>query len=1000
VDKAKRDLPTDLLEDPTVTEFDISEIPIMSVNISGDFSLEKLKDYADALKDRIEEMREITRVDMVGALDKEVQVNVDKYKMTAASLTFRDIENAIAGENLTISAGNVDIGGMTRSISIRGDFTNVEQIKNIVVASQSGAILYLKDVAEVKMSFAEQESFSRLDGKNVISLNVIKRAGENLIDASDKIKLIVDEMKANDFPPNLEVSITGDQSRSTRVTLHDLINTIIIGFILVTIILMFFMGATNAIFVALSVPLSMAIAFMILPSIGFTLNMIVLFAFLLGLGIVVDDAIVVIENTHRIHHDEEPDIKKAAKKAAAEVFLPVLAGTATTLAPFFPLAFWTGVIGKFMHYMPVTLIITLTASLVVAYIINPVFAVQFMKRENEKPTAQQNRKSLITTTAIFAVLALIFYGAGSKGLGNFTVTMYLLVLLYRFFLARAVRVFQTRIWPSFQNNYARFLSFALDRPWTMMAGMVGLFILSFVITAARSPKVILFPSADPNFIYVYLTMPVGTDVNVTDSLTNIVQDKVYEVIGRDNPLVESVIANVALGASEDQFDRSATSNKGKVGIAFVEFAQRKGQSTAIYKEKIREAVKGLIPGGEIVVDQEQAGPPTGKPISIEIRGEDFNDLIKASTAVKRYLDSLAIPGVEELRSDLVVSKPEINIQIDRDRANREGISTAQIGGEFRTAILGREASKFRDGNDEIPINVRLQKDQRENINAVENLNITFRDMNMGGVLRSVPMAALAEVKYGNTYGGIRRKNQERIVTISSNVLGDYNPNEVVAKVQAAMMSFQSPVKEGITIGYGGEQEEMQDAMAFLGRSLLISMLIIFLILTTQFNSFGKTIIILSEVLFSIIGVLLGLAIFNMDFSVIMMGIGIVALAGIVVRNGILLVEFTDLLRSEGKPVREAIIEAGRIRMTPVLLTATATILGLIPLAVGFNIDFETLFTHGDPKIFFGGDSVAFWGPLSWTIVFGLGFATFLTLVILPVMYLLGWRMRNWVAGKF
>lgn len=999
VDKAKRDLPTDLLEDPTVTEFDISEIPIMSVNISGDFSLEKLKDYADALQDRIEEMREITRVDIVGALDKEVQVNVDKYKMTAAKLTFRDIENAIAGENLTISAGNVDIGGMTRSISIRGDFTNVEQIKNIVVSSQSGAMLYLKDVAEVKMGFAEQESFSRLDGKNVISLNVIKRAGENLINASDKIKVIVDEMKANDFPPNLEVSITGDQSRSTRVTLHDLINTIVIGFILVTIILMFFMGATNAIFVALSVPLSMAIAFMVLPSIDFTLNMIVLFAFLLGLGIVVDDAIVVIENTHRIHHDEEPDITKAAKKAAAEVFLPVLAGTATTLAPFFPLAFWSGVIGKFMHYMPVTLIITLTASLVVAYIINPVFAVQFMQRENEKPTAQQNRKSLITTTAIFAVLALIFYGSGSKGLGNFTVVMYLLVLLYRFFLAKAVRVFQTRIWPSIQNAYARFLSFALDRPWTMMAGMVGLFILSFVITAARSPKVILFPSADPNFIYVYLTMPVGTDVDVTDSLTNIVQNKVYEVIGHDNPLVESVIANVALGASEDQFDRSATSNKGKVGIAFVEFAQRKGQSTAVYKEKIREAVKGLIPGGEIVVDQEQGGPPTGKPISVEIRGENFDDLIKASTAVKRYLDSLAIPGVEELRSDLVVSKPEISIQIDRERANREGISTAQIGSEFRTAVLGKEASKFRDGNDDIPINVRLQKDQRENINAVENLNITFRDMNMGGVLRSVPMAALAEVKYGNTYGGIRRKNQERLVTISSNVLGDYNPNEVVGKVQTAMANFKSPVKEGITVGFGGEQEDMQESMAFLGRSLLISMLIIFLILTTQFNSFGKTIIILSEVFFSIIGVLLGLAIFNMDFSVIMMGIGIVALAGIVVRNGILLVEFTDLLRSEGKPVREAIIEAGRIRMTPVLLTATATILGLVPLAVGFNIDFETLFTHGDPKIFFGGDSVAFWGPLSWTIVFGLGFATFLTLVILPVMYLLGWRIRNWVAKK-
>lgn len=998
VDKAKRDLPTDLPADPTVTEFDISEIPIMNVNISGDYSLAKLKDYADHLKDHIEEMKEITRVDLVGALEEEVQVNVDKYKLAAASLSFRDIENAIASENMTISAGNVDVSGMTRSVSIRGDFKDVEQLKNIVVGSQSGAMVYLKDIAEVKMGFEDQESFSRLNGKNVISLNVIKRSGENLINASDKIKAIVDKMKASDFPPNLEVVITGDQSRNTRVTLHDLINTIVIGFILVTIILMFFMGATNAIFVALSVPLSMAIAFMVLPGIGFTLNMIVLFAFLLGLGIVVDDAIVVIENTHRIYQDEEHHIIPAAKKAASEVFLPVLAGTATTLAPFFPLAFWSGVIGKFMHYMPVTLIITLTASLVVAYIINPVFAVWFMKKEGED-AAQVDRKKVRRRTiagwALFGLATLSFYLNGSIGMGNFCLTLIALVLLYNFVLEKAVDWFQTKAWPAVQSLYARFLGFALNRPWTMMAGMVGLFILSFVVTASRSPKVIFFPQSDPNFIYVYLTMPVGTDVNITDSLTRVVENKVYDVVGRENPLVESVITNVALGASEDQFDRSATSNKGKVGIAFVEFAKRNGISTAQYKDKIREGVKGLIPGGEITVDQEQGGPPTGKPISIEVRGERFEDLIQASTAVKRYLDSLAIPGVEELRSDLIVSKPEINIQIDRERANREGISTAQIGSEFRTAILGKEASKFRDGNDEIPINIRLQKDQRENINAVQNLSITFRDMNMGGVLRSVPMSALADIKYSNTYGGIRRKNQERLVTISSNVLSEYNPNEVVAKVQAAMTSFKNPVSQGVTIGFGGEQEEQQEAGAFLGRSLMIAMMIILLILITQFNSIGKTIIILTEVIFSVVGVLLGLAIFNMDFSIVMMGIGIVALAGIVVRNGILLVEFTDLLRSEGKPVREAIIEAGRIRMTPVLLTATATILGLVPLAVGFNIDFESLFAHGDPKIFFGGDSVAFWGPLSWTIVFGLGFATFLTLVILPVMYMLGWRIKNW-----
>lgn len=1002
VDKAARDLPTDLLDDPTITEFDISEIPIMNINIAGDFDLDRLKEYADKVQDRVEELREITRVDEIGALEKEVQINVDKYKLSAASLTFRDIENALAFENATISAGNVDIGGMTRSVSIRGDFKNIEQIKNLVIASQSGAFLYLKDIADVKMSHEKQESFSRLNTRNVISLNVIKRSGENLIEASDKIKVIVDDMKKNEFPQNLEVSITGDQSRATRVTLHDLINTIVIGFILVTIILMFFMGLTDALFVALSVPLSMCIAFMILPSLGYTLNIIVLFAFLLALGIVVDDAIVVIENTHRIYHDEPNlTIKQAAKKATGEVFLPVLSGTATTLAPFFPLVFWGGIFGKFMHYLPVTVIITLTASLVVAYIINPLFAVWFMGdpvREGKVLNPAKSKRRRIFGISLLVLTTLGFYMSGNAGVGNFIIVCILFSVLYKYVLSKVVKRFQKKGWPYIQNKYAGFLTWALRHPWSVLTGMVILLFASCGITLTRQSNIVLFPKADPNFIFVYLTMPVGTDVNVTDSLTRIMEKKVIEVLGQDNPIVESVITNVALGASEDQFDRAATSNKGKVGVAFVEYSKRNGVRSKDYMDKIRKATKGLIAGAEIVVDQEQGGPPSPKPISIEVRGDDFDKLYATSRMVKHYLDSLAIPGVEELRSDLIVSKPEINVKIDRDRANREGISTLQIGSEFRTAILGKEATKYRDGEDEIPVVIRLQEDQRENINAVENLNVTFRDMN-SGKLRSIPIAALADIKFSNTFGGIRRKDQERLVTISSNITAEYQPKQtqVIDAVKSAIA--QLPKQDGVIVGFEGADAEMIDAFNFLGRSLVISIFIILIILVTQFNSIGKTLIIMTEVIFSIIGVLLGLAIFKMDFVVIMMGVGIVALAGIVVRNGILLVEFTDKLRAEGHEVVTAIIEAGRIRMTPVLLTATAAILGLIPLAVGFNIDFGSLLTHGDPKIYFGGDSVAFWGPLSWSIIFGLSFATFITLIILPAMYLVGWKTKKWWGEK-
>jgi multidrug efflux pump subunit AcrB len=748
----------------------------------------------------------------------------------------------------------------------------------------------------------------------------------------------------------------------------------------------------------------MCIAFVLLPGIGFTLNMIVLFAFLLALGIVVDDAIVVMENTHRIYHNEPKlTIIQAAKKAAGEVFLPVLSGTATTLAPFIPLVFWGGIFGKFMHYLPVTVIITLTASLVVAYVINPLFAVWFMGdpvREGKalSPVKQKRRK--IFGYSLLLLTTISFYMSGSIGMGNFVVTCVLFGVLYRFGISKVVKWFQQKGWPAIQNKYAGFLSWALRHPLALLTGMTFLLFASCGITLSRQSNIVLFPKAEPNFIFVYLTLPVGTDVNVTDSLTKVMENKVIETLGPDNPIVESIITNVALGASEDQFDRSATSNKGKVGVAFVEFSKRNGISTRDYMDKIRKATKGLIPGAEIVVDQEQGGPPTPKPISVEIIGDDFTQLNTVSKAVKRYLDSLAIPGVEELRSDLIVSKPEISIQIDRDRANREGISTLQIGSEFRTAILGREATKFRDGEDEIPVMIRLKENQRSNINAVENLNITYRDMNMGGVLRSIPMVALADIKYTNTFGGIRRKDLERMVTISSNITAEYQPKQtqVVNAVKAAIAQF--PQQEGVRVGFAGEDAEMMDAFSFLGRSLVISVFIILIILVTQFNSIGKTLIIMTEVVFSIIGVLLGMAIFKMDFSVIMMGVGIVALAGIVVRNGILLVEFTDKLRSDGHVVQDAIIEAGRIRMTPVLLTATAAILGLMPLAIGFNIDFTNLFATGNPEIYFGGDSVAFWGPLSWTIIFGLGFATFITLIILPVMYLLGWKVKNWWAMKF
>ena len=760
---------------------------------------------------------------------------------------------------------------------------------------------------------------------------------------------------------------------------------------------MFFMGATNAIFVAMSVPLSCFIAFLVFPVIGFSLNMIVLFAFLLALGIVVDDAIVVIENTHRIFDNGKVPIKTAAKHAAGEVFLPVLSGTLTTLAPFVPLAFWQGIIGKFMFFLPVTLIVTLLASLVVAYIINPVFAVQFMKPHKDPNDPQVKLKSKRGTkrvSIIFGAVALLLYFTGNFGGGNFVVTLLLLFLLNKYFLNEVISKFQTIAWPRFQRFYTGILSWCLQakRPVWLLLGTVLLLVFSIFLTIWTKPDVVFFPKGEPHFVYTYITLPVGTDQKHTDEVTKEVEKRIYKVIGENNPLVESVISNVAVGATDPQEnDRSTASNKAKVSVSFVDFEKRNGQSTSKYLDKIRDAVKG-IPGATITVGKEANGPPTNKPISIEIAGDDFVELINTSTHLKRYLDSINIEGVEELKSDLVNIKPEIVVDIDRERANHEGITTAQIGMEIRTAVYGKEISKFKDENDDYPIQLRFMESQRANINQLMNLKITYRDMNMNGLIRQVPLSSVANIHYSNTYGSIKRKNQKRLVTLASNVLTDYNANEVVAQVTDAVNSF--PVSETIAIKMGGEQEQQKETGSFLGLALLISIGLIIMILVIQFNSISKPLIILSEIVLSIIGVLLGFAIFSMEFSIVMTGIGIVALAGIVVRNGILLVEFTDHLIEQGMELKPAIIEAGRIRMTPVILTASATILGLVPLAVGLNIDFVTMFTEFNPHLFFGGDSVAFWGPLSWTMIFGLGFATFLTLILVPAMYLISVKTKE------
>ncbi len=993
VDEARADMPATLTKEPMIKEIAFSEIPIMYINLAGNYDMKTMKKYAEDMQDEFEGLKEINEVKIVGALDREIQVNIDAYKMQAAQITFFDIANAIRSENLSITGGNVPLEGMKPTISIKGEFKDPKEIESITISSASGAKLYLRDIAEVKDGFKEKESYSSSKGKNVITLNVIKRSGENLIDAADNIQKKITEMKKSRLPAGLEVTVSGDQSARTRVTLHDLINTIIIGFVLVTVVLMFFMGVTNALFVALSVPLSMFIAFLIMPSIGFSFNMIVLFAFLLALGIVVDDAIVVIENTHRLFDNGKRDIKTAAKMAAGEVFMPVLTGTITTLAPFIPLAFWTGIIGKFMYFLPITLIISLLASLFVAYIINPVFAVDFMKSHEEEHSnyGKINKKARMQLI-LYAVVALIAYAGGNIGVGNFIVFLAWFLVLHRLWLYKVIEAWQFRVWPAFVRSYTKVLQWCLHKPWRPLLAVLGLFVFALIFFVARGPKVVFFPQGDPNNVYVYVKLPEGTDPAITNAVMRKVEARVYTVIDQNDPVIESMISNVTIGVTDPRDgDQNSYPNKGKIAINFVDFEKRHGKSTGEYLAKL-QALDWKLPGVEITVNKEQNGPPQAKPVTVEIVGDDFVKLRKTAEDVQKFITNAKIAGVDNLKSDFVSNKPEIVFDIDRERAQREGISTQQAAIEIRSAVFGNEATKFRDSDDEYPVNLRYQYDQRTDIETIRNIKITYRDMNMGGQVRSVPISAISNVRYDYTYAGIKRKNNQRIITLSGDVKEGFNPNEVAGKVTKLVNSYQAPA--GVVVKFGGQAEDQAETSAFLGRAFGIAIMLMLMVLVGLFNSLGKPLIILSEILFSIIGVLIGVAVFKMDMSIIMTGVGIIALGGIVVRNGILLVEFAEFAREGGMNLYDATVEAGRTRMTPVILTAIAAILGLIPLAVGLNIDFATLFSELNPHIFFGGDSVVFWGPLSWTMIFGLLFATVLTLLLIPSMYLITERLKR------
>lgn len=1008
VDKAKNDLPSDLLEDPMVTDIDFTEFPIININLSGDYSINELKSYAEYLEDEIETFQEVSKVEIKGVTEKEIKVQVDQHKLDAVELSFGDMESAIKNENVSMSGGEVRIGRDRRAVRISGEFTSVEEIAGIIVKHEDGNIVYLSDVADVSFGFEDPDSYARLNRQPVVSLQVVKKGGENLLNATKKVFDLLDDARASKaIPQDLVITITNDQSEEIRNQLSNLENSMIMGIIFVIGILFFFLGTRNSLFVALSIPLSMFISFMVMGLMDFRINMMVLFSLILALGMLVDNAVVVIENFHRFTDELGLKPFEAARRAVGEIAVPIITSTATTLAAFFPLIFWDSIMGEFMKYLPLTLVITLTASLFSALVIIPVVAMVFYKKEdiNDRPEV---RRTLVVAGAMTGV-AIPLYIAGFNTPANLLVLFALIGIANLLFLNRLARWFQTVLLVWVENLYAKTLAFALKRRNALWV-FTGSFVLMFLTMGfyfGSNPKVIFFPSGEPKYINILAELPLGTDIDYTDSLMTVIEDDVDRILAPEKQIIKSVLTNIgsgAVGENEGFSGRGGGPNRGLITVTFLDYKDRAGIHTDKLLKRLSDSLLGVYPGVVMTIEKQNEGPPVGKAINIEIAGRDFNRLLDITDEAINRMNASRIPGIEGLQIDLDLGQPEMNVTIDREKARRFGLSTGQIASTIRTAVFGSEVSKFKMGEDDYPIQLRMKDEYRYNVASVLNQRITFRDQASGKIVQ-VPVSAVADVSLSSTYGSVLRKDRDRVITIWSNVIEGYNATEINNQLKPILADMDFP--EGYNYRFTGEQEEQAESMAFLIRALLIAVAVILLILVGQFNSVVKPFIILISVLLSTIGVFGGLATFGMNFVVIMTGVGIVSLAGVVVNNAIVLIDYIGLLKANKKtemgidlsddlPVKESIacvIEAGRTRLRPVLLTAVTTILGLIPLAVGLNIDFAGLFSEFDPDIYFGGDNAMFWGPLSWTVIFGLTFATFLTLVVVPSMYHLFYMVR-------
>jgi len=908
VDQAEGDLPAELQDDPVIKEVNFSDMPVIRVVLSGPFSLRRLQNLAEDIQDRLESISGVLEARLTGGLEREIHVEFDLDRVRAYNVPFSSIVGSLTNSNVNMPGGSMDIGEGKYLVRVPEDFQHPSEIFSIVAFVRNGQPVYLRDLAVIKDAYKDPLTRSRINGEKSVTIGVLKRSGENIVRVTDEVKRVVNEMRP-ELPQTLRIDLTADQSNDVRLMVSDLENNIISGLILVLAVIFFFIGGQSAIFVALAIPYSMFITFALLTGFNVTLNMVVLFSLILALGMLVDNGIVIVENIYR-HMQQGESRQEAAAVGTDQVAWPVITSTLTTLGAFSPMLFWPGIMGEFMGYLPMTLIMALSASLFVALVINPVLSARYQSVKTASPSKKRGTRE-----------------------------------------------------PLIRQFYLLLLKWSLRHRWVVIVSAVILLISATLAFVFFGKGTEFFPVTEPRRAYVNIKMPEGTNLDTSDRLVARIENIVSEYED-----IRFVISNIG-ATGGDPFSQGGTGTHiSRVVLDFKDLHDRSRPSSEIVKE-VRRRILSTIHGAEVQVEKEEEGPPTGPPINIEIFGEDILMLGELAARARKIIKD--IPGLVDLKDNFVKGKPEIRVRVDKEKSALMGLDTYTIAYTVKSAINGVKAGVYREGKDEYDIIARLPERDRQSIKSLERITVS------GPRGEPIPLTSLAEVKLGSGIGAIMRLDQKRVVTISGDVSGRL-ANDVIKDIDARL-STQIDWPRGYSFQFTGEQEEQAKAQAFLSKAFFACIALILLILLTQFNSLATPLIILASVVFSLIGVFLGLLITGTAFGIIMTGIGVISLAGVVVNNAIVLIDYINQLVAKGLSSTEALMRAGSVRFRPVMLTAITTILGLLPMATGISFDFRKM------AFDIGGESSQWWGPMAVAVIFGLGFATLLTLILVPVL---------------